>query len=53
VVLQRIIYNQEKEHKKEDVGVKPTRYLQKKGYGTSSTISIADFLAFVNNLKLG
>ena len=39
--------------KKEDVGLKPPHYIQKNGYGTSSVISIADFLDFVNSQKLG
>lgn len=38
--------------KKEDVGLKPPHYIQKNGYGTSSAISIADFLRIVNTQKL-
>ncbi len=43
----------EKGTKKEDVGPKPPHYDQKNGYGTSSSISISDFLTFVNSQKLG
>lgn len=35
--------------KKEDVGLKPPHYTQKSGFGTSSLISIADFLKIVNS----
>ncbi len=38
--------------KKEDVGFKPPHYTQKSGYGTSSVISISNFLEFVNDKKL-
>ena len=38
--------------KKEDVGLKPPHYIQKNGYVTSSVISIADFLEFVNSKKM-
>ncbi|MBQ6885213.1 MAG: hypothetical protein IJN56_05690, partial [Clostridia bacterium] len=38
--------------KKEDVGVKAPALPSKTGYGTSSTISIVDFLRFVNSLKM-
>lgn len=46
-------YNQlyaikKKSIKKENVGFKPPHYTQESGYGTFSTISIADFLRFVN-----
>ena len=39
--------------KKEDVGFKPPHYIRKNGYGTSSIISIARFLEFVNSRSLG
>lgn len=38
--------------KKEDVGLKPPHYIQKNGFGTSSIISISDFLSFVNSQKI-
>ena len=38
--------------KKEDVGFKPPHYIQKNGFGTSSAISIADFLKFVNTQNI-
>ncbi len=38
--------------KKEDVGLNPPHYIQSNGYGTSSTISIVDFLSFVNDQKI-
>ena len=38
--------------KKEDVGLKPPHYIQKNGFGTSSVISIADFLKFVNTQNI-
>jgi hypothetical protein len=40
------------ETKKEDVGFKPPNYTQKSGFGTSSTISIADFITLVNGQNL-
>lgn len=39
--------------KKEDVGFKPPHYTKKSGYGTSSVISISDFLQIVNSQKIG
>jgi hypothetical protein len=41
-----------KSMKKEDVGLKPPNYIRKNGFGTSSEISIADFLEFVNSQNL-
>ena len=38
--------------KKEDVGFKPPHYIHTNGYGTSSIISIADFLNFVNTQNI-
>lgn len=38
--------------KKEDVGLKPPNYIRKNGFGTSSFMSISDFLVFVNTQNL-
>ena len=38
--------------KKEDVGFKPPHYIHTNGFGTSSVISIADFLKFVNTQNI-
>ena len=38
--------------KKEDAGFKPPHYLQKKGFGTSSLVSIFKLCGFVNNQNL-
>lgn len=37
--------------RKEDVGLKPPHYIRENGFGTSSIVSIADFIEFVNSSK--
>ena len=51
--FQELYAIKKKSIKKEDAGVKPPHYIQKNGFGASSTISIADFLKFVNTQNIG